>query len=297
VKSRKVLISAVIAFSGTALFLAWRACKQSGAKIQEDQGSSSVLQIESSKNAVSFSSTSEVRGNGSSARISLSRDGARSEEVQESPANTPHAALGSVQSASKQAESIPQPQITDELISDLQNHTWSGGGFHRPDTPGFDELFREQRRKTAFTYTDEPLVGGVYLGDFGQDAASQNFVFTISLTPATENQHSGFTADWIQWKHGTEGTGEQGKIPLNDFKSVYADSEIYFGFLHLPSSVLQGKGNLSKPCPELLVIRHFDWSWGDHTDFVDFFNARVYCRSGLDHLSFIGRMGFKYLIN
>ena len=129
-------------------------------------------------------------------------------------------------SASQPNEPAVRPTLS-EVASELRGHTWTGGGFQSPDTPGFDELFREQRRRTAFTYTDKPIVDGIYYGNFGADEKSSQLLFTISLKQSNQNDHQGFTAEWFQWQN-------EASIGLSDFKSLYSGSEVYFGFVHLP---------------------------------------------------------------
>jgi hypothetical protein len=171
----------------------------------------------------------------------------------------------------------------------LASHTWAGGGFVPPGTPGFDDLFRNQRKRTSFTYSGLSLKDGVYLVDFAENQKAKQLFFTASLRQITNNGHTGFAADWIKWQ-------DSSKVSLADFVSAYSENEIYYGFLHLPQKIFTDADDQFQNCPEILVVRHFDYDFdSSHASFVTFFNARAYCRSEVDQLRFIGRMGFQYL--
>ena len=178
--------------------------------------------------------------------------------------------------------------LSSALENEIQNHTWIGGGFQPPNIPNFDELFRSQRKKTAFNYSGLSLLDGLYAGEFGTDAKSKQGFFEVSLKQVKANERTGFQASAWQWTN-------QPRIDLSAFQSSYSRNEIYYGFLHLPTSIVQSLGIELGQCTELLVIRHFDNNWDENKGHVEFFNNRVYCRRGLDDLNFIGRLGLKWL--
>ena len=182
----------------------------------------------------------------------------------------------------------PLEKLTSELASDLRSHTWVGGGFKPPSAPDFDTSFRQQRLKSGFTYTNLPIMDGVYLIDFGLNENSSQSFFSASLKRELENGVEGLRAEWIQRKNAS-------KTDLNAFKSAYSTAEVYHGFLHLPVEIFYKQGfEWTENCPEVLVIRHFDWNWSGNHQTVEFFNARVYCRHAIDDLIFVGRMGFQF---
>lgn len=178
---------------------------------------------------------------------------------------------------------------TTEQARELAAHTWGGGGFKPPSTPGFDELFRDQRKRNGFTYWGLSLKDGVYLVYFSESERAKPLLFQASLKQTTHNNRTGFLAEWIQFQGAP-------RISLNDFSSAYTEREIYYGFLNLPTNVFTDGGYPLQNCSEVLAIRHFDYDpESSHQNSVTFFNARAYCRTDLDELRFIGRMGFQYL--
>lgn len=192
-----------------------------------------------------------------------------------------------------QSRTYPKSKTSDydlsaALESEIQSHTWVGGGFQPPSTSDFDELFRNQRKKTGFTYTGLPILDGVYGGEFGSDAGSGQLFFTALLKLITSNNRTGLQGNWLQWNG-------QKKVDLTAFQSEFSENEIYYGFIHLPTSLFQLQGIEVGNCIEILIIRHFDHNWEDNRQNVEFFNARTYCRRGLDDLIYIGRAGFELL--
>ena len=147
--------------------------------------------------------------------------------------------------------SFPPSELNQGQEREIQSHTWVAGGFQPPNTQEFDELFRNQRKKTGFTYTELPILDGVYGGEFGSDAKSSQRFFITSLTQAVDNNRTGLNPNWLQWKGSI-------KTDLSGFISKFAGNEIYNGFIHLPADLFQSQGLDVSQCSEILVIRHFD---------------------------------------
>lgn len=189
----------------------------------------------------------------------------------------------------KNPTSDAEESVSSEQARELARHTWGGGGFQPPNTPGFDDLFRVQRKKTGFTYSELNLKDGIYLVDFAENEKAKQLIFTASLKQVTQNDRTGFVAEWIMSR-------DSSKVSLTEFTSAYSEREIYYGFLHLPPKIFADVGYPFQDCPEILVVRHFDFDFDStHSSFVTFFNARAYCRTDVDQLRFIGKMGFQYL--
>ncbi|MGE3261940.1 MAG: hypothetical protein AB7K68_09190 [Bacteriovoracia bacterium] len=184
-------------------------------------------------------------------------------------------------------------------IKNLKTYDWSDDSeaLKNFGDPRFDEEFlkNNKRNRNGANAWQEDTFRPVKLGWYDATVFSLGETKNRTLFFADIEKLSarGTTTPYVASIRAQD-NGAWKDISYSQWQSPYFDNEVYFGGLHFPYDDFWKGIFRSLPCQEILALHISLVSGVRDPTYTNWFDARVYCRIGLNELTPVGMMIFSH---